>query len=96
MDSEINKQQFPNGGPCSSLEESIRLAGLIHSIRIDESERQAILLALAELSIARPGWVYMLEQIAFKMDNKDENGHAEMFEGFRYNHVRPMVELLAQ
>ncbi len=44
---------------------------------LDESDRQAILLAIAELSLSRPGWKFMLKRIAQKLDG------AQMFEGFR-------------
>lgn len=40
-----------------------------HTITIDESERQAILLALAHTTVERPGWEYMYTQIAKKLDN---------------------------
>lgn len=40
-----------------------------HTIVIDESQRQATLLALAHLTVERPGWEYMLTGIAKKMDN---------------------------
>jgi hypothetical protein len=44
---------------------------------IDEFDRQAILLAIAKLSIERPGWLYYLGTIAEKFSGR------EMFEGFR-------------
>ena len=47
-----------------------------------EEERQAVLLALAKLSLERPGWDYFLNSIAIKMDNV-KNDRAEMFESFR-------------
>ena len=40
-----------------------------HAIVIDESQRQAVLLALAHLTVERPGWEFMLTEIAKKMDN---------------------------
>ena len=39
------------------------------TIEIDESQRQAILVALARLAIERPGWKYMLGETAKTMDN---------------------------
>lgn len=57
-----------------------------HQVSIDESDRQAILLALAKLSLERPGWLDMLTRIACKMDN-NANGKAEMLEQFRKIHV---------
>lgn len=67
-----------------------------HTIVIEEGDRQAILLALAELSIARPGWVFMLSEIALKMDNKTEEGFPQMFEQFRRNHSNPLAEVLSR
>jgi hypothetical protein len=69
---------------------------MFHTIVIEEGQRQAILLALAELSMARPGWVPMLEEIALLMDNKNAEGQAIMFESFRQNHTRPLAEALAR
>ncbi len=63
-------------------------------VKLEESERQAVILALAELSIARPGWVRMIEDIARKMDNVDQYGNAQMFERFRRNHSDPVAEKL--
>lgn len=67
---------------------------MTHTLTIDETERQAIILALAELSIARPGWVYMLNDIALKMDNRDAEDNAEMFEKFRQMHTLPLREAM--
>lgn len=66
-------------------------------IRIEEEERQMILLALAELSLARPGWEDALERIAKKMDNVvgDGPGHAELFHFFRGLPVKAAAERLA-
>ena len=66
-----------------------------HMITIDEGQRGAILLALAELSIARPGWLHMLEEIALLMDNCTTEGKAQMFEGFRLNHSNYTAAVLA-
>lgn len=52
------------------------------AIVYEESERQAVLLALAHLAIERPGWDYMLSQIALKMDN-EVGGRPEMFDQFK-------------
>lgn len=65
------------------------------TVELDESQRQTVLLALAELSLARPGWVNMLEEIAFKMDNH-QSGRAEMFEAFRQNHITAAVHKLTE
>lgn len=40
-----------------------------HTITIDEGERQAILLAMAHMTVERPGWEYMYTEIAKKLDN---------------------------
>lgn len=53
-----------------------------------------IILALAELSIARPGWVQTLSDTAQKMDNKNQHGEPEMFEQFRINHSKPVTEAI--
>ena len=47
------------------------------NVTIKEENRQIILLALAELSLRRPGWFDAIERIA------DKFGGREMFEGFR-------------
>jgi hypothetical protein len=52
-------------------------------IEVTEVERQAVLLALAELSLRRPGWDYMLNDIACKMDNVSPGGRAVMYDSFR-------------
>lgn len=52
------------------------------TITLKEGQRQAVLLALAKLSIERPGWDYMLNQIAMKMDNK-VNDRGELYDKFR-------------
>jgi hypothetical protein len=44
---------------------------------IDEGERQAVLLALAELALSRPGWDDMLSRIAEKLNGLD------LFEEFK-------------
>jgi hypothetical protein len=53
-----------------------------HHITIDESERQAMLLALAYLAVDRPGWDYMLNELAKKLDNV-KDGRAQMYDEFR-------------
>jgi hypothetical protein len=58
-----------------------------HTLTLTEEQRQATLLALALLSIDRPGWHMMLGEIAALMDEVDENGgphiQRSMFERFR-------------
>ena len=51
-------------------------------VMLEEDERQAMLLALAKLSLERPGWDDFLNKIAQKMDN-EKAGRAEMYESFR-------------
>ena len=40
------------------------------ALQLDESQRQAVLMALAHLAVERPGWDVMLEEIAAKMDTR--------------------------
>jgi hypothetical protein len=51
-------------------------------VEIDEAQRQMILLALAHLSIERPGWDWALNQIAVLMDNV-VNERGELYDRFR-------------
>lgn len=52
------------------------------NVEITEEERQTIILALSRLSIERPGWDFLLNEIACKMDNVlDER--AVMYDQFR-------------
>jgi hypothetical protein len=53
------------------------------TVRLEEEERQAVLLALAKLSIERPGWDDMLNLIALKMDNQGRDARAELYDSFR-------------
>lgn len=46
-------------------------------MKVSEEDRQMILLALAELSLRRPGWLDALERVAGTFDGR------EMFNGFR-------------
>ena len=55
----------------------------MHTLVIDESQRQMPLLATAKLSIERPGLNYALAQIAVKMDNIRADGGCEMYESFK-------------
>jgi hypothetical protein len=55
---------------------------LEHTMKIEEGERQMVLLALAKLSIERPGWMDAIERLALKMDNERE-GKPEMLYEFR-------------
>lgn len=55
---------------------------LTMKIEIDEGQRQMMILALAHLSIERPGWDTALNELALKMDNV-EDGRAVMYDQFR-------------
>jgi hypothetical protein len=52
------------------------------TLELDESERQMLLLALARLSLERPGWEDALHRIALRIDN-EEDGRAVMYSCFR-------------
>lgn len=41
---------------------------MTHTIKIDEEQRQGILLALAHLTVERPGWELFLTETASKLD----------------------------
>lgn len=47
------------------------------TVTIEEGDRQAILLAIAELALSRPGWDYMLAKIADSLDGR------HMFDEFK-------------
>jgi len=46
-------------------------------VDLEEGDRQLVLMALAHLSLERPGWDYALNLIAMKMDNIDRAQGAE-------------------
>lgn len=52
------------------------------TLDIDEGQRQLILMALAHLSIERPGFDYALNLIAIKIDNVLED-RAVLYDEFR-------------
>jgi len=58
------------------------------SLTLDEEERQSVLLALAMLSLERPGWDDALNRIALKMDAKNdrEQTRAMLYDHFRAIH----------
>lgn len=64
-----------------------------HTITLDESERQVLLLALAHLAVERPGWDHMLTQIAKRMDNQLPNGRPQMYEDFKRFHDPRKINL---
>jgi hypothetical protein len=51
-------------------------------VEIGEEERQMVLLALAHLSIERPGWDHALNEIALLIDN-GRDGRALLYDQFR-------------
>jgi hypothetical protein len=65
------------------------------TITLEESERQATLLALAHLAIERPGWMWMLSQIALKMDNRTANDEPELFTKFWQMHAQEQGSIVA-
>jgi len=63
------------------------------TITLDEGQRQATIMALAHLAIARPGWDYMLNNIALLMD-RDIEGRAlmyEMLKSIKLRHIVPEI-----
>jgi hypothetical protein len=56
-----------------------------HVMRLDEGERQMMLMALAHLSVERPGWDDALQRLAKQLDN-EENGRPQMYDEFRKLH----------
>lgn len=65
-----------------------------HTIQVTEEQRQVIIVALAELSLSRPGWVNFLEEAALTMDNKVD-GQAELFEKIRRTRSDVVAGILA-
>jgi hypothetical protein len=51
-------------------------------LRLDEADRQLVLIALAHLSIERPGWDNALNRIAVEIDQASE-GRAVLYDKFR-------------
>jgi hypothetical protein len=62
-------------------------------LHLDEGQRQMVLLALAKLSIERPGWLDAIEEIAAPMDNKNEHGKPELLHNFRALHAASTLPL---
>lgn len=52
-------------------------------IKIEEGQRQLILLALATLALRSPGFDFALNEIAKKIDNTSETNRAIMYDQFR-------------
>lgn len=57
------------------------------NIEIKEDQRQAILLAIAKLSLERPGWDLYLEELSERFNGR------EMYEKFKDIHYDFMKEL---
>jgi hypothetical protein len=55
---------------------------MLHTLELEEGERQALLMALAHLAVERPGWDDMLNRIAVRIDNV-KDGRAAMYDEFR-------------
>jgi len=55
------------------------------TLELDESDRQMVLMALAHLSVERPGWTHALNTIALQIDSQ-RDGRAVMFDEFREMH----------
>lgn len=65
------------------------------SIEISEEQRQLIILALARLSMERPGWFFMCERTALQMDKRKPDGSAQMFEELRQIYAAPLTAALS-
>jgi hypothetical protein len=57
-----------------------------HTLTLDESQRQFVLLALAHLAIERPGWDDMISVVVAEMDTALPNGRFQMYEEFKRTH----------
>ena len=57
-----------------------------HTVQLEEDQRQLVLVALAKLSIERPGWLDAIESIALKMDNRTAQGEPVLLSAFRRIH----------
>lgn len=80
----MSERKFRTGDAFHSIQEFVdSLNDPPTQLTINEDERQLVLLSLAELSLVRPGWLFALEQIALKMDNRTDEGRAEMFDKLR-------------
>lgn len=52
------------------------------TITLEEGQRQLVLMALAHLSLEKPGFDWALNEIAKKLDNI-KDGRAETYDAFR-------------
>ncbi len=53
-----------------------------HIMRLDEGERQMMLMALAHLAVERPGWDDALQRLAMQLDN-EHRGRPQIYDEFR-------------
>ncbi len=53
------------------------------NVEIDEGQRQLVLMALARLSVERPGFDTALNEIALKIDNRSTIGRGVLYDQFR-------------
>lgn len=56
-----------------------------HVMRLEEGERQMVLMALAHLAVERPGWDDALQRLAMQLDN-EQNNRPQMYDEFRKMH----------
>ena len=63
-------------------------------MKLDEGERQMMLMALAHLAVERPGWDDALNRLALKFGDAPERGRAAMYDGFRQLRRRCVPEVL--
>ena len=63
-------QKFPDTSKLT-LDEWVELLTnpMTFPLKLDECQRQMVLMALAHLAVERPGWDYMLSQIALQIDD---------------------------
>lgn len=52
-------------------------------MKLDEGERQLLLMALAHLAVERPGWDDALNRLALKADDERAGNRAAMYDEFR-------------
>lgn len=70
-----------------------------YKIKLDEEDRQLLLLALARLSLERPGFEYACNLVAAKMDNHKVvagETRAQAYDEFRIMSVQPQINRLTQ
>lgn len=65
-----------------------------HILPVDEGERQAVLMALAHLACERPGWDWMLSEIAKRVDNVEDDRPA-LFDRFKEIRQRLHTDVVA-